>query len=266
MVKRLDEDSRDILLYRPNITFIEPEVEPQPPEPLPPTPLQIEDIQQKRQEVKQLAKAVNALATTLQARADERAKGMAIKLDPKVDATAMQAMKRLYPEDDPTQITYDQYKQCKERMRQTGEDIGKQAIITTDDIIAARDQAASVAAINDQEVAASAFNQLGGWNTEEAKNGMLRPETNPKLQIVKPLDMAEFQDIVIKMLVNFMWKYYIRPQIPLPPGTPGLPERLVDVDQRFVDSLLLAGISVPGYKKTKEQEPPEVPTDVPEDM
>ena len=265
MVKKLDQDSRDLLSYRPDIMFIEPEAEEQEIEAVV-SPTQIEDIQQKRQEVKQLAKAVNALATTLQARADERAKGMYIHLDPKVDAAAVQAMKRLYPNDDPTKITYDQYKQCKERMRENGEAIGKKVIITTEDIIAARDQAAAIAAINDEEAAKGAYNQLGGWNTDEARTGMLRPEVNTKLQVVEPLDMAEVQDILLKILANFLWKYFIRPQIPLPPGTPGLPERLVDVDMAVVNSLLAAGIDVPGYKKGKDQEPPEVPTSVPEEM
>jgi len=267
MAKKLDEDSRDVLSYRPNIIFIEPEVEEGPIEPIS-TPLQIEDIQKKRQEVKQLAKAVNVLATTLQARADERAKGMIIKLDPKVDAAAVQAIKRMHPEANPLQITYDQYKDCKERMRTAGEDIGQKAIITTDDIIAARDQAAAAQAISDQEAVAGigAFNQLGGWNTDDVRNGWLRPEVNENLQIVPPLDIIEFQDIIIKIFVNFIWKNFIKPVIPLPPGVPGLPDSLVSVDKTMVNAMVSSGVSVPGEKEPKKQEQPEVPKDVPEDV
>lgn len=256
MPKKMDEDSRGVLSYRPNIKFIEPEVEAQDPTPVEEPAPEIEDIVQKRHEVKQLAKAVNALATALQAKADIRAKNMIIRLDPKVDAAAVQAIRRMYPDADPLSISYPQYKACKENMREMGEAIGKKALITADEVAAAIPQSQPGSSQPNKQ------NQFGGWNTESAKNGYLRPEVNERLQIIPPLDISELQDVLLKILVNFLWKNFIKPIIPLPL----LPDTLVSVDPKVTNSMVSSGISVPGEKKPKKQKQPEVPDDIPEDI
>ena len=190
MSKRMDEDSREILSYRPNITFIEPESVEQAYGPFPEVPTQIEDIQKKREEVKQLAKTVNTLATVLQARADGKAKNMKIRLDPKVDAAAIMAMRRLYPDDDSLNITYDQYKICKDRLMNKGLQLGQQVLITPE----------SIAAVKNQDT----YTSFGGWDTEDSKNGFLRPEINSKMQIVPHIDLFDLQDSLIKIFVNFI--------------------------------------------------------------
>lgn len=246
MAKRLEDESRDTLSYRPDIRFIEPDIEEDLALP-PPEPTQLEDVISERAKIKQLAKAVESLATATQARADEKAKGMWIKLDPVVDNVGVQAMRRMYPNANPTKISYEQYRNCKENMVQQGLDIGKKALVTEEDIAAAKDAAiasggiatavakgtpaesaveaagaASAAGVG--EVAA--FNQLGGYNTPEAKNGGLRPELDRKSQVVEPLDIDDFQLNIIHMLINFIWKEFIKPILPIPPGVPGVPDKI----------------------------------------
>lgn len=264
MAKKLDDASRDLLAYRPQINFVEPEVLPGEIEPLE-DPVQLEDIAAERKKVRQLAKAVNALATATQARVDERAKGIIINLDPKVDAQAIMAMRRKFPDSDPTQITYAQYKECKENMRKKGEEIGKKATISPQDVEKAlQDQAAAAAG----EFAPGNFNQLGGYNTPAAIDGGLRPELNTNAQIIEPLDIDEFQDIMMKVLVNFLWKNFIKPVIPLPPGVPGLPDTLVSVDKGMISLLSSQGInmSTAGEDPPKKQEEPEIPSGTPEGL
>lgn len=253
MSKRLDRTDRDILAFRPNIRYIEPDQQPGEIDPITPDSTQLETIQAERARLKQLAKAINALATATQAKADEKAKGMAIKLDPKVDATVIAAMKRMYPDDDPTQITYDQYRECKERMIDKGRELGQKVLTTEEDVLAA-------AASMNRETAA----QMGGYGTTDARDGGLRPELDTKAQIIEPLDMDEFQDFLIRILVNFIWKNFIRPILPLPPGI-GLmmvPEQIASYPNGMTTGDLVSmGIPILGEKK-KKQEEPEVPTEV----
>lgn len=265
MAKRLDDTSRNILAYRPKIDFVEPEVEPGEITPIE-VPVQLEEVADERKKVRQLAKAVNALATALQARVDEKAKGLVIKLDPKVDAQAVMAMRRMFPGADPTRITFDQYKKCKEDMRKKGEEIGKKATITPEQVEKAIQDMATAAAGG--AGVGGTFNQLGGFNTPDALNGGLRPELNKNAQIIEPLDIDEFQDIMMKILVNFLWKNFIKPVIPLPPGVPGLPDKLCSVDQGMVSLLSAQGINMEtaGEKPPKKQEEPEIPTGTPEGL
>ncbi len=242
MAKRLDEESRELLAYRPDIQFVEPEVEPGEIEPVE-APVQLEDIEAERQKVKQLAKAVNALATAVQARVDGRAKGMVIKLDPSVDAHAIAAMRRLYPDDDPTKITFEQYRSCKEDMREQGEAIGKQASITPKQVEKAIQDQAARAAVG----AGGTFTQFGGFNTPEAINGGLRPELDKNSHIIPPLDIPKFQDIMIKILVNFLWTMFILPAVAGIPGAKSvLPKELVEVPEGMVDMMKGVGIAVLG--------------------
>lgn len=217
MAKRLDDESRELLAYRPDIKFIEPEVMPGEIEPIE-VPVQLEEIEIERQKVRQLAKAVNVLATAIQARADERAKGMVIELDPKVDAQAVAAMRRKFPDDDPTKITFEQYRSCKEDMRKRGEEIGKQASISPEQV----DRATEPDATN------------------------VRPELDKNSQIIEPLDIPKFQDIMICILVNYIWKKFIKPTIPIPEGFPGLPDELCKVPKDMVGMITGMGVSILG--------------------
>ena len=201
MVKRLEETDRDILEFRPSIDFVEPDAEEgviQPQD----DRLQLEDIESERDSVKRLATAVNALATATQARIDDKAKNMIIKLDRNVDQDAIQAMRRKFPDANPLEITYDQYRKVKEDIRNAGRAVGLQGSVSPSEISAARDQAAAAGT--------NAGTNLGGFGTDDARFGLLRPELDARSQVIQPLDIEKLQISLICILVNFIWKNFIR--------------------------------------------------------
>lgn len=198
MTKRLDDNDRDLLSFRPKIDYVEPDIKPGLIDPIVEDVPQLEDIENRRRQVVRLAKAVDTLSAFLQARADEKAKDLKIKLDPAIDAAAIQAMARKFPGSDPTQITYQQYRSCKDNMRDTGLNVARQALVTSDDVAKVRDDA-----VNIQNL------KPGGYNTEAANNGGLRPELDRKMRIIEPLDIKDIQIKLICILVDFIWKNFI---------------------------------------------------------
>lgn len=209
MSRRLDSNSRSVLEFRPKIEFVEPDIEQGPIQPVV-DPLNVKDVLEKADQTRKLAKAVDTLAAALQNKADLRAKDMVIKLDPTVDAPVIQAMRRAHPGFDPTVITYPQYVACKERQREKGLELAKQGLVSPEEIEKARQNLDTT----------TGFDSL--FNSEAAKTGGLRPELNTKNQIVQPINMEEFQQTLLEMLVNFLWKTFIKPIIPLP----GLPDEI----------------------------------------
>ena len=107
----------------------------------------------------------------MQAKADLRAKDMVIKLDPNVDAQAIEAMKRTHPGSNPKEITYPQYAQCKENQRKKGLDLAQQGVVSPEEINNAR-------ASLDNVTGVAGFD--AGFNSEAAKTGGFRPELNEK--------------------------------------------------------------------------------------
>jgi len=209
MSRRLDDTSRNILEFRPQIEFVEPDIEQGPITPAV-DPIKVKDVLAKADETRKLAKAVDTLAAALQNKADLRAKNMVIKLDPNVDAPTIQAMRRAHPGADPTKITYPQYAACKDRQLEKGLALAKQGLVSPEEIEKARQNLDTT----------SGFDSL--FNSEAAKTGGLRPELNTKNQIVQPINMEDFQQTLLEMLVNFLWKTFIKPIIPLP----GLPDEI----------------------------------------
>lgn len=250
MVKRLDSNDRSILEFRPSIDFVEPDQEPQAPNPItvePETP-QVEDAEAYREQVKRLAQAVNTLAAAVQARADLRAQNMVIKLDPILDADTIQAMRRQFPGENPNQITYTQYRGCREHLRKLGEEFGRKASITPDEVEAARDDAirsklaaaqgristgGGAAGLPKAPSAGADDNaedydptspkqsskgnapitglgaQLGGFNTEASKTGGLRPELDERTRLFEPIDIDDFQINMICILMNYIWNFIV---------------------------------------------------------
>jgi hypothetical protein len=197
-----DDLDRNILEFRPKIQFVEPDAEPSSPNPLsqPPEQLQLEEIESERERIKQIAKAVDALAIATQVRLDDRAKGMRIKLDTVVDQDVIQALRRKGVKD-PTVITYEQYRQCRDNIRSKGIAIAEQAT-TTPELVAAAGE-------SDSQLGS----QLGGFGTQSAAEGGLRPELDPRATIIPPINIEEFQINMICILVNFIWKTFIKPVI-----------------------------------------------------
>lgn len=220
MAKRLDSVDRGILQFRPNIIFVEPDAEPGVIDPVSDDRLPFEDLQVHRARIKQFAKAVNTMAAAVQARADERAKDLIIKLDRKADQDAIQAMRRKFPDADPYAITYDQYRAVKDSIRQKGIEIGRQGIVQPDEVQKARDELETFIP--------------GGFGTELAETGGLRPELDTRVQIIPPIDLEEMQINLICILVNFIWKNFLKPFIVTNAGIPvglafkALPDQICD--------------------------------------
>ncbi len=218
----LDKKSKSVLTFRPKINFIEPDQEPSPIEAEADLPSS-QNVADRRQRIKKLADAVDLLAGLTQKKIDNKAKGQIIKLDPKVDIATIQSMRRTYPDSDLnpnndfTQITYQQYKRCRDNIRKYGQRVGAKAVISKDEISKAK------------EDFLSGKPGMGmGIGTEKATTGGLRPELDKRSQIIEPIDIDEFQDELLKILVNFLWKNFIKPIIPLP----FLPDELVSTSKK----------------------------------
>jgi hypothetical protein len=229
MASKLDSESRNILTFKPNITFVEPDqqdgvIEGE-------DFVQLEDVQAGRQKIKKLAEAVNKLATGVQARVDQRASGIVIQLDSNADQDAIQAMRRRFPDADPTKITYDQYRQCRNGVIAKGIEIGDQALVRSKDVESANNI-----------LAGSGRFSPGGYRTNESTNGGLRPELDTNAYIIPPINVEEVQISLICILVNFIWKNFIKATIvkaapPVSFAFQGLPDKLCEV---------AASIDIPG--------------------
>lgn len=295
---RLDDFDRSILEFRPKIAFVEPDQKPGKIEGI--DSPQLEDVQDAREKIKRLANAVNVLAGAVQARVDSKAKDISIALDPVVDQDAIQAMKRRFPDADPTKITYAQYRECKNGLRTHGEDVAKQAIVTPEQVEKARDDLYAGGLIGTDSPGSnrSAILRTGGVTPQTTDagtarfglpasgltsssllpsdptspdarvdragissggnkrpipggytkdDGSFRPELNDKGQIINPVNVEKMQVDLICILVNYVWKNYIKEiliSLPFPVGPPMrlLPDKLCDPGFDFeIPGLLLLG-------------------------
>ena len=245
MARDLDTKSQDILSYRPNISFVEPAQEPGTIIPIE-TPVQLEQVESLQEEVKILAKAVNMMATAIQARADEKAKTLSIALDPSVDAAVVASVKRQFGHEkiNAQEITYAQYKYCKDRLRERGEELGQRTTITPEALA----KAAQTVSRPGQDL--SAVTQLGGYNTAAAKNGGLRPELQENARVIDPIDMDKFQAYIVQIFVNAIWEKFILPAFPDFVKS-ALPKQLckIPADGFSAEQLVSMGVPVFGYEK-----------------
>lgn len=225
MPRPLDPKSKNILEFQPQIGPVEPEVQPGVIDPITPDQPQLEDVNFELDELARLSDAVNTLAVAAQSRIDEIAADikMAVTED---DEAVLQAMQRLFPDDDPTEITYQQYRICKDRIIQEGVDIGAQLIIAPDEISSLRDCASK--AINNET--SDCISEMGGYGTPESKDGRQRPELQKRGMIIKPLKYKQLQGKLLCMLANELWKKFILPAFDIKIAGAGvkrlLPKRL----------------------------------------
>lgn len=230
MTREIDDQSRDILSFRPTIDFVEPAQEEQEILGRDDSPQEVEELDARNTRIKNLAKAVETLSAAVQAKVDRKAKDVVMRLDPIVDKQVIDAIKRQCPEvDDSGTIPYSCYKKCKEIICAKGLEAAEKGTTSDEEISAAREEI----------LAGSA--KIGGLGTEEAVTGGLRPELYIKNQLIEPFNVPEFQNYLIRVLVNFIWKNFIKKAIPLPPGVPELPEQLAKVPPEF--ELQLSGIA-----------------------
>lgn len=246
MANKLSNNDRDILSFRPDIQFIEPEIEDPIIDPLTEDRPQIEEVEDNIKRIRNFADAVDTLAAAVQARADDKAKNMKVCLDPKVDAAIIQALRRRFGNDAVPCITYEQYRECKDLLRQYALNLGDNMLSTPDKVNNARDQAANTLSgnnsiLNDDggrtttPAGTASGLKLGGLNTPGARTGGLRPELDTNTQVIPPIDVDEFQINMICILVNYIWQKFIKPIldlvfIPVANVTLGLlmPEELCD--------------------------------------
>ena len=244
MARDIDPNSRDILEFRPDIQRIEPNVMPGAITPILGPGTTLEKVEAEVDRVRKLAEAVNILAAATQARADLRAENMVIELDLLADSSTIAAMRRVYPTANPTKITYEQYKACKERQRIKGEDIGQQLLITIGEMNNSKDN-------------------LGGYGSADSKNGKLRPEVNPRAMIIPPINIMQVQDVLIKILVNFTWANIVKPTFitilsgsitggPVAAAIEMIPDELIPLPDGFkVANITETGTPVLGEKPPK---------------
>ena len=187
----INNKSRNQLNYRPNIQYIEPPQEPEEPNPI----QEIGDDQsliKEEDELLALAESVDILGGVLQARINEEAKNIKIKIDPVVDFQVMQAMCRVFGTTDDLvddcnflEINYEQYRKAREQICKYGADLAKQAV-----------------ADGPEEIDESVYT-----------DGSLRPELSEKAQVVKPIDMEKFRTELFKLLVRHIWSKFFRPKL-----------------------------------------------------
>lgn len=293
---RLDTQSKDILKNRPQINFVEPELDTTP-DIRAVSEQQLEDLDSRREKIRNLADAVTKLIDVMQARVDQKAKDFVVDLDPRVDAAAVQALRRQYPDADDTQITYDQYRKAKQALYDRGDKVGNRMLISPEDLANSNPKniggwgltkgendrrererereriGAPTGTAAAGEGPLSATGEPAGSkyspsdtdgtfegdrsNKATVETGGLRPEMDTKNEVVEPLDIDEFQNILIKILVNFIWSNFIRGVFP---GfiKKRLPRRLCKLPPGYDDMFSLPGILVLG-EDSEKQRPPRIP-------
>jgi hypothetical protein len=215
MPKYLDNQDRFILNYRPQIAFVEPEADDDIPMGMFTGYPDGEDIDEQWDRVGRLALAGRLLSEAFQARVDAKVGDFEIKLDPIVDKNVIDALTRRYNPDDPTRITYDQYKRCRQDMTDHG--LNKANQINPDE-----EQIQKIRQGEDVELVT---------DSQDAKNGLLRPDVTPEAQVIDPIDMDEFQLNLLCILMNLLWKLFLRPALVLlipPPFSKLIPETICE--------------------------------------
>jgi len=210
MSERLKQESRSILEYRPNIAFVEPDVVSVTPGVVDHSEIKGEyDGITELKNVQQLAKHVAAIGQKVQEQADELSKGFEVNLDAQVDANCIRALQRHYPGTNPMKVTYEQYRQCKDHQRELIESMP--------------DKILNPLKASEIEKAGTA---LAEGNISDFLGFVGRPDIDPNQQIIPPTDIDAVQDSVLRALANMLWKNFIKPVIPLPPGVSFLPDEI----------------------------------------
>jgi hypothetical protein len=173
------EDEDFILNWHPKIEFVQPEPELVMPSEVEPElePETIDTIRDRTQKAVNGFDAVTKLADLAQKRIDNRVAatgGLTMKLNPAQDAATIAAIKRRFPKkEDPTLLTYDDYKQVLECVRKSAIE---PPTVTASDIHAAK--------------ADPYRTNFGGLNNQQGEN---RAEVASSANSIQPLDLSKFQ-------------------------------------------------------------------------
>lgn len=151
----------------------------------------LDELRDRTDQVVNGLEAVAKLSDLAQKRIDQRvntAGGLTMKLDLVKDAHVVAAMKRKFPDkDDPTQITYDDYKRALDCVKESAPTEDSLPAVTAKDI---RDAKADPNRTN-----------FGGVNNQQGEN---RPEISSPISGLEPLDLNKFQKESVKALFALM--------------------------------------------------------------
>lgn len=184
------DDDDFILNFRPTITFVEPEIEEELQSELEeePPPETIDSFRDRSRKLVEGYKALKNLSDTTQRRIDQRvqgAGGLTVNLDKNKDANVIAAIKRAFPnKEDPTKITYDEYKQCLDGISKAAPDT---PVITDAEIQAAKNDPLRV--------------DFGGLKNLPGTN---RPEISSDGNSIDPVDIDEFQSNALLALFKLL--------------------------------------------------------------
>lgn len=171
------EDEHDILTFKPNISFVEPQQIPgaQLPDFDVKEPDTIDDLRARTKDIINQYQAVKKLTEQVKRRIDQRvinSGGVVIKLDPIKDSHIIAAMKREFPnKQDHASIDYETYKECLKK-----HEVSTPPFITNQDIVDARSNPLRT--------------DFGGFNNQRGEN---RPEISSLAGGIQPLDLSAFQ-------------------------------------------------------------------------
>ena len=219
MSKTIDYNSRTILEYVPDIGYVEPDVVSEEPEDLHLTHDDPNEGLAKAKAVQKLAQNVEKIAEATQLEADKLAAGFEVGLNPKTDFAAIAALRRHYPGSDPYKVTYEQYVQCKDHLREIANGVSEKIVPSEESI--------------DDELSAYKNNDFPAMASFLEPSG-IRPEDDAMSTLVEPLDIQEFQDLILRYLINTLWKKFILPvlKVVLPFGAGDLlPEEIAPIPE-----------------------------------
>jgi hypothetical protein len=192
----INRNSRSILNFRPNISFIEPKFKGLPPQEKP-KPISLADSENEWRQLDSMASAINILADGVQAKTDARCDGFYIALDPIRDAAVVAALERKYGQIDQTKktdltkITFKQYRECRTALSEIGDSTAR-SLITPDSVLA--------------KMRADPLGINLAIDNAEAKAGLLRPDLSKVGNPIEPIDIKSFEE----KLVNILWKKYFK--------------------------------------------------------
>jgi hypothetical protein len=207
MGERLDEESRSILEYRPNIAFIGPEVVSDQPKKT--YPVEKDSGLDRLKKLRQFAKNVQVITEETQKQADQLAKGFEVQLDTNTDSACIRAMQRHYPGESPLKVTYEQYKQCKDHQRELMENVPDKILST----------------LRESEIK-KAKKALKEGDVSGFLGFVEKTDNQASEQMIPPADIDAIQNSSLRALANMLWKEFIKPVIPLPPGVNFLPDEI----------------------------------------
>lgn len=172
-----------ILNYKPVFSYTEP-----PQEDLGEQQEYFEDIfGEELEDLDSLIAGYDSLAEMtdmVQAKIDDKVKtlgGVTINLDPVRDNAAIEAIKRVFPGQDPNKITYDMYKESLNKVEELSAEV---PVVSMADIEAAK-----------QDPLQTSFGNL------DKQPGKPVPQFDP----IKPINLEEFKQDQLKTLADLIW-------------------------------------------------------------